>query len=72
MLLRQADIRFERGRRYGLIGQNGVGKTTLLNRLANKDIHGFPQPLRVHYIRHAVICEDGIDVRTYMKDQACM
>lgn len=39
----QADICFERGHRYGVIGQNGVGKTTLLNRLAAKNIHGFPQ-----------------------------
>jgi len=70
VLLRRADIRFERGKRYGLIGQNGVGKTTLLNRLAAKDINGFPQDLRVWYIRHEVQCEDGIDVRSYMRAMA--
>lgn len=41
--------------RYGLIGQNGVGKTTLLNRLAAKDINGFPTDLRTWYIRHEVL-----------------
>ena len=50
VLLRGCDLRFERGHRYGLIGQNGVGKTTLLNRLAAKDIVGFPQ------VRSMCIC----------------
>ena len=63
MLLRKADIRFERGHRYGLIGQNGTGKTTLLNRLAAKDITGFPTELRTFYIRHEVLCDDGVVVK---------
>ena len=66
VLLRKADVRFERGHRYGLIGQNGTGKTTLLNRLAAKDIMGFPKSLKTWYIRHEVICEDGIDVRQFL------
>jgi len=70
VLLRKADVRFERGHRYGLIGQNGTGKTTLLNRLAAKDINGFPQELRTWYIRHEVLCDDGIDVRTFLKDKS--
>uniref|UniRef100_A0A7S2CNH5 Elongation factor 3 n=1 Tax=Haptolina brevifila TaxID=156173 RepID=A0A7S2CNH5_9EUKA len=70
VLLRKADIRFERGHRYGLVGQNGTGKTTLLNRLAAKDITGFPQHLRTHYIRHHLDCEDGILVRDFLKSEA--
>ena len=57
-------------RRYGLIGQNGTGKTTLLNRLAAKDINGFPLHMRTWYIRHEVLCDDGIDVRTFLKGMA--
>ena len=70
VLLRKADIRFERGHRYGLIGQNGTGKTTLLNRLSAKDINGFPQELKTWYIRHEVLCEDGITVKTFLKQNA--
>ena len=70
VLLKGCDLRFERGQRYGLIGQNGVGKTTLLNRLAAKDITGFPQELRVWYIRHEVVCDDGVSVRAFMAKQA--
>ena len=63
VLLKGCDLRFERGHRYGLVGQNGTGKTTLLNRLGAKDITGFPQELRTWYIRHEVLCDDGVDVR---------
>jgi elongation factor 3 len=70
VLLRGCDLRFERGHRYGLIGKNGVGKTTLLNRLAAKDITGFPRELRVHFIRHEVLCAEGVTVRQYMRQQA--
>ena len=70
VLLRKADVRFERGHRYGLIGQNGTGKTTLLNRLSAKDINGFPQELKTWYIRHEVLCEDGVTVKTFLKRNA--
>ena len=70
VLLRKADIRFERGHRYGLIGQNGTGKTTLLNRLAAKDITGFPTELKTFYIRHEVVCDDGINVKAFLKMHA--
>ena len=70
VLLKGCDLRFERGHRYGLIGQNGVGKTTLLNRLAAKDITGFPQEIKTHYIRHEVVCAEGVTTREHMKAQA--
>jgi ATP-binding cassette subfamily F protein 3 len=43
ILLEGADLRLVYGRRYGLIGRNGVGKTTLLKHMANFDIEGFPR-----------------------------
>lgn len=43
LLLENADLRLVYGRRYGLIGRNGVGKTTLLKHMANFDIEGFPR-----------------------------
>ena len=70
VLLRKADVRFERGHRYGLVGQNGTGKTTLLNRLAAKDINGFPQHLRTWYIRHEVLCDDGVTTRDFLQQLA--
>merc|ERR1711965_528506 len=70
VLLRGCDLRFERGHRYGLIGQNGTGKTTLLNRLSAKDITGFPTELRTFYIRHEVLCDDGVFVKDFLRKGA--
>ena len=43
ILLEGADLRIVYGRRYGLIGRNGIGKTTLLKHMARFDIEGFPK-----------------------------
>ena len=43
ILLEGADLRIVFGRRYGLIGRNGIGKTTLLKHMARFDIEGFPK-----------------------------
>ena len=53
-LLRPCDFSLRRGHRYALVGQNGVGKTTLLTRVALGDIAGFPAGLRRAYVQHEV------------------
>lgn len=58
-LLDQGDLKFTYQRRYGLIGENGVGKTTLLNRIANwQDLEGFPRHLRVLHVRQELNTEN--------------
>ena len=42
------------GRRYGLVGKNGVGKTTLLKHMAAFDIEGFPRHHRVLHVKQEV------------------
>eukprot|EP00510_Aplanochytrium_minuta_P005414 CAMPEP_0184012384 /NCGR_PEP_ID=MMETSP0954-20121128/4376_1 /TAXON_ID=627963 /ORGANISM="Aplanochytrium sp, Strain PBS07" /LENGTH=737 /DNA_ID=CAMNT_0026292353 /DNA_START=75 /DNA_END=2288 /DNA_ORIENTATION=+ len=39
-LLVDAHITFSQGRRYGLVGKNGVGKSTFMEAFSNRDIHG--------------------------------
>ena len=51
-LLKPTNLQFERNHRYGVVGNNGVGKTTLLNRIASREINGFPQDIKVLYIQH--------------------
>jgi ATP-binding cassette subfamily F protein 3 len=51
ILLESADLRFAYGRRYGLVGRNGVGKTTLLKHMANFEIEGFPRHHRVLHVK---------------------
>jgi len=54
ILLENADLRLVSGRRYGLIGRNGVGKTTLLKHMATFDIEGFPKHHRVLHVKQEV------------------
>lgn len=54
ILLEGADLRLVYGRRYGLIGRNGVGKTTLLKHMASFEIEGFPRHHRVLHVKQEV------------------
>jgi len=50
ILLHQTKLRLLRGRRYALVGQNGVGKTTLMSAITNGKIDGWPQHLSTAYV----------------------
>ena len=54
LLLDSANLRLAFGRRYGLVGKNGVGKTTLLKHMANFDLPGFPRHHRVLHVKQEV------------------
>ncbi len=54
VLLDGADLRLAHGRRYGLVGRNGIGKTTLLKHMATFDIEGFPKHHRVLHVKQEV------------------
>lgn len=46
-LLDKATVRFTRGRKYGLVGRNGIGKTTLINALCRKELDKMPMNLHI-------------------------
>jgi hypothetical protein len=46
-LLLPCALRISNGQRYALIGRNGCGKSSLLERIASGNLPGFPQHLRV-------------------------
>ena len=50
ILLHQTKLRLRRGHRYALVGQNGVGKTTLMNAINNGKLEGWPVQLRTEYV----------------------
>lgn len=54
VLLDGADLRLVYGRRYGLVGRNGIGKTTLLKHMASFEIEGFPRHHRVLHVKQEV------------------
>jgi ATPase subunit of ABC transporter with duplicated ATPase domains len=49
-LLEHATLKLVHGRRYGLVGANGVGKSTLLRALARGLLPAFPRHLRVVHV----------------------
>lgn len=57
-LLAGATLRLHDGRHYGLVGRNGVGKSTLLRRMALCRIDGFPDYLMVLHVKQEI---DGDD-----------
>ena len=59
VLLKRADLLVTRGSCYGLVGQNGVGKTTLLTRIAAGDIDNFPTDLNCYYVQHEILDDSG-------------
>ena len=54
VLLDASDLQFAHPRRYGLIGENGVGKSTLLKAISQGQIDKFPSHLRVLHVRQEV------------------
>mmetsp|Transcript_14078 Transcript_14078/g.30612 ORF Transcript_14078/g.30612 Transcript_14078/m.30612 type:complete len:751 (+) Transcript_14078:24-2276(+) len=50
ILLHQTKLRLRRGHRYALVGQNGVGKTTLMNAVQNGKLEGWPSDLQTEYV----------------------
>ena len=50
ILLHQTKLRLRRGHRYALVGQNGVGKTTLMNAINNGKLEGWPVELKTEYV----------------------
>mmetsp|Transcript_19452 Transcript_19452/g.58771 ORF Transcript_19452/g.58771 Transcript_19452/m.58771 type:complete len:828 (+) Transcript_19452:417-2900(+) len=53
-LIEDASLVFAHGRRYGLIGRNGTGKTTLLRALAGKHIKGIPPTMQILHVEQEV------------------
>ena len=58
-LLDDGEIKFSHQRRYGLIGKNGVGKTTLLKAIAAFEVEGFPRHHRVLHVRQEISAAGG-------------
>eukprot|EP00668_Euglena_longa_P017226 GGOE01021592.1.p1 GENE.GGOE01021592.1~~GGOE01021592.1.p1 ORF type:complete len:1109 (-),score=317.47 GGOE01021592.1:437-3628(-) len=54
ILLHNARLWLKRGHRYGLVGQNGIGKTTLMRSIANRQVEGLPEQLNTVFVQSAI------------------
>jgi len=50
ILLHNTTMRLKRGAKYGLLGGNDSGKTTLMRAIANGSVEGFPDPTTVRTV----------------------
>jgi elongation factor 3 len=50
ILLHNTTMRLKRGAKYGLLGGNDSGKTTLMRSIANGSVEGFPDPTTVRTV----------------------
>ena len=57
-LLRETHLVIAHSHRYGLVGKNGVGKSTLLRRIADGKIPGWPLHLSVEMVQQEVLASD--------------
>eukprot|EP00494_Astrolonche_serrata_P029570 UN29837 len=65
-LLTKTDLKVNHGRRYGLIGHNGCGKTTLLRHLEAKEFEGIPKHLRIHLVQQEMEGTDKTVLETVL------
>lgn len=66
-LLSNASLKFVTGRRYGLIGRNGVGKTSLMRAISSYDIPDFPVHLRVVHVEQEVTGDETSVVESVLQ-----
>ena len=59
-LMEDSPLKINFGSRYVLIGRNGIGKTTLLNHIARKEIDGIPKHLQILHVEQEVVANDNI------------
>lgn len=57
VLLQNADLLLAHGRRYGLVGRNGLGKTTLLRMISEKQLK-IPSHISILHVEQEVIGND--------------
>lgn len=50
ILLHNTKLKLKRGKRYGLLGPNDCGKTTLMRAIANNQVEGFPDVEQVRTV----------------------
>jgi len=53
-LLDNASMRFVKGKKYGLVGRNGIGKTCLINAISRGEIEKFPADIHILQVEQEV------------------
>jgi len=58
LLIEDATVKLTMGRKYGFIGRNGTGKTTLINSICRKELHKMPQNVHILQVEQEIPGDD--------------
>lgn len=65
VVLENARLTIENGKHYALIGKNGIGKTSLLNAIANRNVP-LPVNLNIIYVKQEELATDQTVLNTIL------
>jgi ATP-binding cassette subfamily F protein 3 len=57
-LLESTTIKLVRGKKYGLVGRNGIGKTCLINAISRNEIEKFPVGVHILQVEQEIEGDD--------------
>lgn len=66
-ILSSANLMMAQGRRYGLIGRNGIGKSTLLRHIAGRALDGLPSGMTILHVEQEVQGDDTPAVKSVLQ-----
>ena len=72
VILENSKLVIEHGQHYGLVGKNGLGKTSLLTLLESKRLKGVPENLDVIYVRQEEPESDKTAIETLMSSDTVL
>lgn len=66
VLLENAELHVAAGRRYGLVGRNGIGKTTLLKMISSRNLY-IPSHFTVLHVEQEVVGDDTLAIDSVLE-----
>ena len=66
VLLKHADLSLTYGRRYGLVGRNGLGKSTLLKMMSSRQLV-IPSHLSILHVEQEVVGDDTLALQSVLE-----
>jgi len=67
VLLQNTDLKLIYGHRYGLIGRNGIGKSSLMTAIARRQFENFPKDLQVFIVEQEITPDEKSALQTVLE-----